>query len=99
MQEGRLDRNRVLDAVLAAPLRDWAAADLGWYVGMHDALELTVDEAADRVDLGVLEDVVAEAHDELPRLPPSLPREQPSTLVMAMISIPLIIGLSATWPR
>lgn len=48
VQEGRLDRNRVLDAVLAAPLRDWAAADLGWYVGMHDALELTVDEAAER---------------------------------------------------
>lgn len=48
VQEGRLDRNRVLDAVLAAPLRDWAAADLGWYVGMHDALELTVDETAER---------------------------------------------------
>ncbi len=47
-QEERLDRGRLLDAVLAAPLRDWAAADLGWYVGMHDALEPTLDEVADR---------------------------------------------------
>lgn len=47
-QEQRLDRGRLLDAVLAAPLRDWAAADLGWYVGMHDALEPTLDEVADR---------------------------------------------------
>lgn len=47
-QEGRLDRGRLLDAVLAAPLRDWAAADLGWYVGLHDALEPTLDEIAER---------------------------------------------------
>jgi hypothetical protein len=47
-QEGRLDRGKLLDAVLAAPLRDWAAADLGWYVGMHDALEPTLDEIAAR---------------------------------------------------
>lgn len=47
-QQGRLDRGRLLDAVLAAPLRDWAAADLGWYVGMHDALEPTVDEVIER---------------------------------------------------
>jgi hypothetical protein len=47
-QEGRLDRGKLLDAVLAAPLRDWAAADLGWYVGMHDALEPTLDEIAER---------------------------------------------------
>lgn len=47
-QEERLDRGRLLDAVLAAPLRDWAAADLGWYVGLHDALEPTLDEIAER---------------------------------------------------
>lgn len=47
-QQGRLDRGRLLDTVLAAPLRDWAAADLGWYVGMHDALAPTLDEVAER---------------------------------------------------
>src|SRR3954447_13230504 len=47
-QQGRLDRGRLIDAVLAAPLRDWSTVDLGWYVGMHDALEPTLDEIADR---------------------------------------------------
>lgn len=47
-QQGRLHRGSLLDAVLAAPLRDWAAADLGWYVGMHDALEPTVEELIER---------------------------------------------------
>lgn len=47
-REGRLDRDLLLDTVLAAPLRDWAAADLRWYAGMHDALEPTLDEVADR---------------------------------------------------
>ena len=47
-QQERLDRGRLLDAVLAAPSRDWSAADLGWYVGMHDALEPTLDEVVDR---------------------------------------------------
>lgn len=46
--EGRLDRGRLLDTVLAAPLRDWAAVDLGWYVGLHDALDPTLDEIAER---------------------------------------------------
>ena len=48
VQEGCMDRGRLIDTVLAAPLRDWAAADLGWYVGMHDALEPTLDEIAER---------------------------------------------------
>ncbi|WP_133411854.1 DUF6493 family protein [Agromyces badenianii] len=48
VHERQLDRGRLLDAVLAAPLRDWAAADLGWYVGMHDALEPTLDEITGR---------------------------------------------------
>lgn len=47
-QAGQLDRGRLLDAALAAPLRDWAAADLGWYVGLHNALEPTLDEVAAR---------------------------------------------------
>lgn len=47
-QEGRLDRGRLLDTVLAAPLRDWATADLGWYVSMHDALEPTLDDVIAR---------------------------------------------------
>ncbi|MGN8245468.1 DUF6493 family protein [Cellulomonas soli] len=47
-EQGRLDRARLIDTVLAAPLRDWAAIDLGWYVGMHDALAPGVDEVADR---------------------------------------------------
>ena len=48
VQERRLDRGRLIDTILAAPLRDWSAADLGWYVGMHDALEPTLDEIAER---------------------------------------------------
>ncbi|WP_154794448.1 DUF6493 family protein [Occultella kanbiaonis] len=47
-QQGRLDRGRLLDTVLAAPLRDWATADLGWYTGMHDALQPSLDEIATR---------------------------------------------------
>jgi len=47
-ESGEINRGRLLDAVLSAPLRDWAAADLGWYIGMHDALEPTLDEVADR---------------------------------------------------
>ena len=47
-RSGELDRQRLLDVVLAAPLRDWAAADLAWYVGMHDLLAPTLDEVADR---------------------------------------------------
>lgn len=47
-QSGEFDRRLLLDAILAAPLRDWATADLGWYVGMHDALEPTLDEIAER---------------------------------------------------
>lgn len=47
-QDGQLDRARLLDAVISAPLRDWAAADLGWYVGMHDALAPALDEVVAR---------------------------------------------------
>lgn len=38
-RQQRLNRDTLLDTVLAAPLRDWAAADLGWFVEMHQALK------------------------------------------------------------
>jgi hypothetical protein len=47
-QEGRLDRGLLLDVVLAAPMRDWAAADLGWYARMLDALGPSIDEVVAR---------------------------------------------------
>ena len=46
--DDRLDRGALLDTILAAAHRDWAPVDLGWYVGLHDALEPTIDEVADR---------------------------------------------------
>ena len=46
--EGAVDRGRLLDATLGAFLRDWAAADIGWFVGLHDALAPTDDELATR---------------------------------------------------
>ncbi|HET7689751.1 MAG TPA: DUF6493 family protein [Nocardioidaceae bacterium] len=46
--EGRLERGRLLDAALAAPLRDWAPSDVTWFVGLHDALVPTADEVLDR---------------------------------------------------
>lgn len=47
-REGALERDRLLDVALAAPLRDWAAADLGWFVRLHDALAPSLDEVAER---------------------------------------------------
>lgn len=47
-ETGEIDRERVLDAVLAAPLRDWAPVDLAWFVGLHEALEPTLDEVGTR---------------------------------------------------
>lgn len=46
--DGRIGRDRLIETVLAALLSDWAAADLGWYVGMHDALSPSLDEVAGR---------------------------------------------------
>lgn len=48
VDSGRLDRDRAFDVVLAASLRDWAAADLAWYVGMHDTLRPSLEEIAAR---------------------------------------------------
>ena len=47
-EAGRLDRGRLLDTVLTAPLRDWASADLGWFVAMHDALAPSPAEVLER---------------------------------------------------
>lgn len=46
--DGRIDRGRLLDLVLAAPLRDWAAADLAWYARQHDELAPTAEEVLAR---------------------------------------------------
>lgn len=46
--EARIDRGRLLDAALAAPLRDWAAVDVTWFIGLHDALVPTKDEVLAR---------------------------------------------------
>lgn len=47
--EGTVDRPRLLDAALQAMLADWAAADVGWFVELHDALAPTSSEVAARV--------------------------------------------------
>ena len=46
--EGAIDRGRLLDATLAAFLRDWTAGDVGWFAKFHDGLAPTVDETANR---------------------------------------------------
>ena len=46
--EGAIDRGRLLDAALAASLRDWAPVDIAWFNRLHDALEPTLDEVASR---------------------------------------------------
>lgn len=42
--DGTLDRNRLIDAALGAFFRDWAAADVAWFVGLHGALSPTEQE-------------------------------------------------------
>lgn len=46
--EGAIDRARLLDATLAAFFRDWTAGDIGWFVKLHDGIEPTIDEMANR---------------------------------------------------
>lgn len=48
IRDDRLDRDELLNIVLAAPLRDWAAADLGWFTRMHTALDPSVEEIVAR---------------------------------------------------
>lgn len=48
--EGRLDRDRLLDASLDALMRDFRASTVGWYASLHEALEPTDEERRSRVD-------------------------------------------------
>jgi hypothetical protein len=46
--QGRLDRDRLLDACIGAFLRDFAANQVGWYVRFHHRMAPTIDEVAAR---------------------------------------------------
>jgi hypothetical protein len=48
--EGRLDRERLLDASLGALLRDFRPSMVGWYAHLHEALEPCRDERLQRID-------------------------------------------------
>jgi hypothetical protein len=48
--EGRLDRQRLLDASLDALLRDFRPSMVGWYAKLHEALEPSEDERRQRID-------------------------------------------------
>ncbi|MFL5926002.1 MAG: DUF6493 family protein [Gaiellaceae bacterium] len=47
--ENRLDRQRLLDASLAALQRDFRASSVGWYAKLHEALEPTREERVARL--------------------------------------------------
>ena len=47
-EEGAVPRDRLLEATLHAMLADWAAADVGWFIDLHDALRPTDEELAVR---------------------------------------------------
>lgn len=49
--EGRLDRSRLLTASLGALQRDFRPSTVGWYAGLHEALEPTKEERLERSDL------------------------------------------------
>jgi len=48
--EGRVDRQRLLDASLTALMRDFRPSMVGWYAQLHEALEPTDDERRARAD-------------------------------------------------
>lgn len=48
--EGRLDRNRLLDASLDALMSDFRPASVGWYAGFHEELGPTREERLARLD-------------------------------------------------
>jgi hypothetical protein len=48
--EGRLDRDRLLDASLDALMRDFRASTVGWYAKLHEELEPTREERIARLD-------------------------------------------------
>lgn len=49
-QEGRLSRDRLLDASLDALARDFAQYRAGWFSRFHEALQPTLEERAARID-------------------------------------------------
>ena len=49
-QEGRLDRDRLLDASLDALTRDFRPSMVGWYAQFHEVLEPSGEEREARVD-------------------------------------------------
>lgn len=75
--EGLIDRSRLLDQTLAAFLRDWAPSDLGWFIGLHDALSPTVDE------LAVRQGTYARLLGAEPGMPVSLAQQQFAKLLKA----------------
>jgi hypothetical protein len=48
--DGILDRQRLLDASLDALMRDFRESGVAWYAQMHEALEPTREERAERLD-------------------------------------------------
>jgi hypothetical protein len=48
--EGRLDRQRLLDASLDALMQDFRATTVGWYAKLHEELEPTEAERRERLD-------------------------------------------------
>lgn len=46
--DGTIDRARLLDTTLQAMLADWAAADVRWFVELHDAMTPTGAELRER---------------------------------------------------
>lgn len=48
--EGRLDRQRLLDASLDALMRDFRPTTVGWYAKLHEELEPTREERLARLD-------------------------------------------------
>ena len=48
--EGRLDRERLLDASLDALMRDFRASSVGWYAKLHEELSPTHEERLQRLE-------------------------------------------------
>lgn len=56
-EQGRLDRDRLLDACLDAFSRDFAPNQVGWYVTFHDRMSPSLDDMAARASryIGLLD--------------------------------------------
>lgn len=48
--EGRIDRDRLLDASLDSLTRDFRASTVGWYAQLHESLEPSHEERLERLD-------------------------------------------------